>query len=84
MKSNNQQSMKTETPTYRTFTVIVDPEYFEVDKHKEGTFKLLVEEGVDFSVERLNKFFYEIVSSEYKPKKVSKLFWFENTEKELV
>jgi hypothetical protein len=76
--------MKNKNPLYRIFTVIVDPKYFEVDKHKEGTFELLAEDIENESMEDLNKYFYDRVVEHYKPKSFAMLFWFETTEKELV
>jgi hypothetical protein len=70
--------MKTKEQKYRTFTVMVYPEYFEVDSIKEGTFKFTEDELVGVSHGTLVEHFIGVVSMKYKAKKSPVIHWYEN------
>jgi len=72
---------KLQTPLTRTFCVMVDPRYFEVDRLKEATFTIPSEQIKDWSVSDLTKAFYDDVCLHFKPKSMAVLPWFETTEK---
>ena len=74
MKTKEQPTMKQQ----RTFTIIVEPEYFEVDCVKEGRFTFDAETLEGVSAQELTEHFYKIVSNNFKPKKVATIMWFEN------
>ena len=75
MKTKKQPTQKKE----RTFTVIVEPKFYEVDCPKEGTFTFPAETLEDVSWEELNQHFHQIVSNTFKSKGSLETFmWFEN------